>query len=371
MNRFSQLRAIWAVGLLAGLLPACLQAAKADHVGGPAGSVCNTSYHRQGCYVTSGKTPLHERMQCVDNKWKLLQICPSPLVCVERSDPTSPDSAMRYADCTVPTIKGGADTSGGNQDAFVSHDSVPAGYCSDGKCTGSENPYNCPQDCPCGDGKCGPMETPLSCPADCHAAQCGDGHCQASETKNSCPSDCNVSGGICGDGSCDMSENQNTCPQDCTFVGTCVVENCDAQLQQCLDDATCTSVFNCIAACGHSGGCADACTSGTPDGPDYFGSLGYCIAQHDCGPAVPTCGEGTCEPGETQANCPGDCSGPGWRAGCTVRKGLPGGCTNCKCQNCVCYGPIPGGLPGGDSYCCTAAWDARCAQECQMCGNCQ
>lgn len=337
----------------------CLQAQQTDHVAGPAGSTCNTGYHRQGCYVTTGKPAMQLKMECKNAKWTLIEICAAGLVCVEKSDPTSPDSAMRYATCSTPTSKTSADASSGPKDASTQT------QCGDAKCAGSENPYNCPQDCHCGDGKCGEAETPLDCPSDCHATKCGDGHCQAAETKSSCPSDCIQFGGVCGDGACGSSENQGSCPQDCTQSARCIVDNCDASLQQCLNDPACASLFNCIANCGSDGDCANSCGLNL----DTFNDYQSC-AKSQCGQAVPVCGNGMCEPGETKSECQDDCSGSGWRAGCTVKPGMPAGCGNCKCQTCVCNGPIPGGPSGGDSFCCSTAWDKRCTELCRMCGNC-
>ena len=348
-----------ALGLLAATLPACLQAEKTDHVAGPAGSACNTNYHRQGCYVTTGKPAMQERMACKNNKWTLLEICSPPLVCVERSDPTSPDTAMRYADCTTAISKGGADTFSSGKDAYGS-DTTPAARCGDGACNGSENWYNCPMDCTCGDGKCTGSETVLNCPADCHVSKCGDGHCQASETKSSCPADCSLAS-LCGDGQCTGGETQSGCPADCTPLGVCVMSNCYDALQACLSAASCRGIMDCVAACGSSGGCANDCASGTPPGPDYYGSLGNCIKQNGCGQPVATCGDGACQPGETAKNCSQDCDANSWKAGCIVRSGLGAGCQGCACETCVC---------ATDSFCCGTAWDNKCIQSCAACGSC-
>jgi hypothetical protein len=80
--------------------------------------------------------------------------------------------------------------------------------CRDGICGGTEDRYNCVEDCAsCGDWECDSNED-LSCP-DC--AVCGDGNCTIGENRTKCVRDCLA----CGDGICDWLENRSGCPEDC------------------------------------------------------------------------------------------------------------------------------------------------------------
>jgi len=89
------------------------------------------------------------------------------------------------------------------------------GECGNGLCSGPEDQYVCPEDCPrpieCGDLFCEYDETHESCPEDCH---CGWDTCDLDETPETCPEDCAET---CGDGECDESigEDWLRCPVDC------------------------------------------------------------------------------------------------------------------------------------------------------------
>lgn len=64
------------------------------------------------------------------------------------------------------------------------------GYCGDRKCSGDENPSNCPTDCYCGDTICSdPYETCASCEVDCGKC-CGNGVCDNGEDSETCSVDC-------------------------------------------------------------------------------------------------------------------------------------------------------------------------------------
>ncbi len=100
-------------------------------------------------------------------------------------------------------------------------------------------------------GTCEPAESAFNCAQDC---ACGDGHCDGTETPLTCPVDCqfgpddNLTGNdFCGNGRCDRWEvdvNGILCPQDCKLGAE---------------------------------------------------------------PAGTSCGDYSCDPGETSASCPADC----------------------------------------------------------------
>ena len=82
----------------------------------------------------------------------------------------------------------------------------------------------------------------------------------------------------------------------------------------------------------------------------------------DCG-ACGTCGNNTCEYGENCESCTQDCGT--CAPECTPKSsGTPGapGCGGCGCEKCVC---------DDDPYCCSTAWDSSCVSQCNDCGgNC-
>jgi len=111
----------------------------------------------------------------------------------------------------------------------------------------------------CGNGKCESEigENTLSCPGDC--VYCGNGKCDGGETPYSCPSDC----GGCGTG-----------PYEC-------IPGSGMHYEPCLNGG----VRECMSNCKFG-----PCMCG-----DNF--------DHVCG----TCGDGTCDSGETSSSCPSDC----------------------------------------------------------------
>lgn len=352
----SQLKTIgMAVGwvILACGATACLQSAPTTHVAGAAGTACNTTYHKQGCYVTTGKPALQERMQCVGGKWVVVEICASSLLCVERDDPSAPNTAMRYASC-----KAAADTSSVGADTV----SVPDVYTPKDLYTSHE--VSAPKDTylgiVCGDGICAVGETPQSCAADCQIDTCGNGHCEANESAATCMADCVPQDGVCGDGLCEASESAAACAGDCTSGGYCARKFCNNELQACLSASECTAGFDCLAGCGMDGTCATSCVQSWGMNQPAYSAYVACLSYAGC-QATGMCGDGTCSPGETRKNCPSDCSGNGWRRGCIVEITKTAGCQGCACESCVC---------SSDPYCCNLAWDNKCTVACSACGDC-
>ncbi len=136
--------------------------------------------------------------------------------------------------------------------------------CSGGQC----RPANV-----CGNGVCEAGEE--ACSQDCQAV-CGNGRCDNNE-EVSCPRDCVV----CGDGTCGAGEIES-CPQDC---GICVPSK-----KECLGKI--------LRVCNANGTAYDDV--------DCAG-LGLSCARGDCvEPNV--CGNGICDPDESEASCERDCA---------------------------------------------------------------
>ncbi|GEM_PF-5059940 len=81
------------------------------------------------------------------------------------------------------------------------------------------------------------------------------------------------------------------------------------------------------------------------------------------GPGGPVCGNGVCEVGENNANCPGDCPGGGTNTCshsiCTMGSKLDKSCDPCVTKIC-----------GVDPYCCNNNWDGVCVTEVKsICGQ--
>jgi hypothetical protein len=82
-------------------------------------------------------------------------------------------------------------------------------------------------------------------------------------------------------------------------------------------------------------------------------------AKATCGITCPVCGNGTCEPGETPANCPQDCTPPCAHDVCDPGVPLEPACDTCATNVCAT-----------DPFCCTVFWDRICVQEAEtVCGK--
>jgi probable HAF family extracellular repeat protein len=151
--------------------------------------------------------------------------------------------------------------------------------------------------------------------------ECVDGICR--EGSNSCPGlVCDEGTDICEpptcnfDGSCDLGENCNSCPDDCVSNdgsqscgdGICqpgIGEDCLSCASDCRSKqkGSPSSRF----CCGADVGCTDArCNADT----------WIC---DDTQPASSCCGDGACDPGENQCDCPVDCGASAFftEANCT------------------------------------------------------
>lgn len=98
-----------------------------------------------------------------------------------------------------------------------------------------------------------------------------NGTCDSGENNFNCAQDCS-----CGDGQCNGTESETTCPVDCKYGSDPHWED-------------------------------DFCGNSRCEPWEYDGQNVDCVT--DCVPAQApaSCGDYTCEPGETSSNCPFDC----------------------------------------------------------------
>ncbi len=196
--------------------------------------------------------------------------------------------------------------------------------------------------------------------------------------------DCGPCIGVCGDQVCSIGfgEHHGNCPADCPSGG-CQSEGCMGRCGFVRDQ--CGRLINCgpcAATCGdqicdpgEALTCHDDC--GPTCSPVSYCGLRCgmvadgCGAYLDCGPCQLTCGNGLCEVGESNPNCPEDCP----HAGC-VSSGCGGACGNVvddcgqilACGECGGYAqcPHPNGVCEpllGEDY-------RNCGWECsRFCGN--
>jgi hypothetical protein len=251
-------------------------------------------------------------------------------------------------------------------------DSVPssAGDCANGVEDGFETDADCGGSCAahCGDGQeCASNE-------DCDTGACDGGACVPVTCANGML-DAGEGDVDCG-GGCPACEG-DTCAQswDCASelceMGTCI-EPYECQ-NGALDDGE--EAVDCGGECDP---CVDeevplGCDNGVRDGDeedvDCSGSCPPC--------GGPVCGDGYCDAGEDDLNCPGDCGQPVCGDGaCDVTENevdCPGDCGGGGCGDGMCdfNGSEPVECPDdccGDGYC-DPGEDAVCAQDCVVCGD--
>lgn len=196
--------------------------------------------------------------------------------------------------------------------------------------------------------------------------------------------DCGPCPGICGDSICQpgVGETHATCPADCPS-GPCQSEGCNGRCGLVRDQ--CGRLLLC-------GACPSSCGDGICDASEWIDCQADCGQQCrprlncglrcgvvddgcgsfiDCGACEGVCGNGLCETGETNADCPEDCA----PAGC-VSTGCNGGCggmvDNCgrrlDCGRCGGYSqcPHPNGVCEPD----LGEDDFNCKWECPIgCGD--
>ncbi|MBU0625192.1 hypothetical protein KKF05_02510 [Patescibacteria group bacterium] len=222
--------------------------------------ICNGWEHEFNCPRDCGSPPL-----CGDN------ICE-----YTRGE----DDQNCFEDCSC--WNGQCDSDRGETELTCYQD---CGECGNGVCSGPEDQWFCPEDCPrpleCGDLICELGETAETCPDDCH---CGWDTCDLDETPETCPEDCPVT---CGDDVCDDSigEDWLRCPTDCRFC------NDPDYPVDCDDDSGCWPIgtncrsrtFYCDDAsyrCGWTNYRANCCEDifhSCPENRPYF-----CSADDEC-----------------------------------------------------------------------------------------
>ena len=291
--------------------------------------------------------------------------------------------------------------------------------CGDGQCNGEETCQTCPKDCGecCGNGVCDPgygedsCSCPTECPDDpgsCSACQCGasGGVCSCAPdcvAKGTCCEDscdgCGICPPICGDNICNGDETSCSCPGDCPddpytcsscqcggtggacdcseaciLAGNCCPDSCDA-CGYCppeCEDTKCEvdkgeTVCSCPADCG------DPC-AGLACGVDPVcgTSCGTCPTGQECeaGVCELQCGNNTCDPGETQCTCPGDCGSPCATVECGSEPVCGDDCGQCAgglaCDGGKCVEWC------GDTFCTGDETKCNCPEDCgDPCANVQ
>ena len=176
----------------------------------------------------------------------------------------------------------------------------------------------------CGDDACEPGEDCVTCPTDCPVfpipgAVCGNGLCEAGDGEDcvTCPADCNgVQGGkpanrfCCGNG----GQNPVGCSDSrCTTGGfSCTTVPVGPGGSTCCGDLECESPedsTNCPLDCGAcTGSETGLCTDGLDNDCDGFTDCADadCLLDPAC---ASSCGNGTCESGESCLSCAADCPG--------------------------------------------------------------
>ena len=307
--------------------------------------------------------------------------CAATLDCmIDCATASCADSCLADAGPEIGQFLGGVLTCGIESGCYGP---VIGPQCGDGQCDAviGEACDTCPADCgACGAGGC--CEDNGS--PGCNDAACEDVICAAdpfccenqwdSICSNAAQEECEVCGAVtpgCGDEVCAGDETCGTCPQDC---GGCAGDCCSA---------------NGSAGCGSSDCMVTVCEIAPHCCLDDWDSECAALAAGICEvcEAGPECGNGQCEAGETQDNCPVDCGGMGnpfcgdgecnanetcaqceqdcggCAGECCEANSSPG-CEDTVCQQFVCNENLE---------CCYSGWDGTCAELaaelCDACGG--
>ncbi|MCB9526878.1 MAG: chitobiase/beta-hexosaminidase C-terminal domain-containing protein [Myxococcales bacterium] len=262
---------------------------------------------------------------------RLIALLLTPLALLACDDGSAPDQGDAYR--PPPACEDGARRCvGENVELCVAGVYVDQGPCADGELCrrGACEAETCTPDCArreCGDDGCG--------------ATCGT--CEAGET-------CSVAGACeppapaCGDGICGAGETCGACPADCGCG-----EGFSCQGGQCV--AVC--VPDCDGRVCGTDGCGGRCGD-CPAGD-------VCDEDGQCGPPPASCGDATCDAGESCLNCPADCGVCCGDGACTAAHGE-------NCATCLADCRCPGGQRCDvETFQCVAA----CVPDCQgrVCGD--
>ncbi|MEE8522991.1 MAG: hypothetical protein V3T72_03585 [Thermoanaerobaculia bacterium] len=269
--------------------------------------------------------------------------------------------------CTVDSCDEAGDTC----------DNVPDdGACDDGLfCNGAETcdpVLGCqPGSDPCPGGTCDEVNDVC--------VGCGDGVCDPGEDCNSCPADCPsfpVPGASCGNGICEAADGEDclSCAADCNGLQRGKPSNrfcCGFGGQNpvgCANSACVTGGFDCTEDPVGPGG-STCCGDAICEAPQEDSST----CELDCGaPAV--CGDGTCDPGESECSCAADCGLPPLfeQPGLTCTDGIDNDCDGfTDCDDSDCAGdPTDCPVCGNPGDTCSQSSDC-CSLKCKGNGTCR
>jgi len=218
----------------------------------------------------------------------------------------------------------------------------------------------------CSDGFCSGTETPANCPTDCPAITCGDTRCDPSEWAN-CPRDCGWLAGPPAEWTCDVTLYSALDGCDC---------GCGAHDPDC-DDPTAT-VFGCLTGdtCSETDTCMGngAIPAGWTCAADHYAMKDGCNCK--CGAYDPDCDsqagghQSGCSWGQSCSEdgmvCVYDLAAPGWTCspytyavgdGCDCNCGIRD--PDCDSSGQVTIGCSVGQTCGDDGAC---AWNGVPAQ---------
>ncbi|MDO8631009.1 MAG: MopE-related protein, partial [Phycisphaerales bacterium] len=193
----------------------------------------------------------------------------------------------------------------------------------------------------CPNGTCAPRERCTgSCPADCGSLPPSETNC-TDGIDNDCngKADCADSACLsvcCGNGTCDPVETSCNCVADCGLPLSFEAQCADAR------DNDCDGILDCAdAECqiGSETNCNDGIDDDC-DGAADCADFDCCSVTSSCFGECTCCGDGTCDPLETNCTCSDDCGSPSASEtpGLTCQDGIDNDCdarADCSDADCV------------------------------------